>query len=941
MANSVNVGGIFATLELSTADFNKELKTSGEKIKDFAQKSKRAFKDLGTKISSSLRKINAPLIAFGRSISFVKRGIGKLLSVINPMRLAITGLAAGFALLKIANTAEAATQAAVAFKKLSQTLGTDAATALKTLRKALNGTVSDLGIMMQVSNAAILGVGDNIEDMARIFQTARRLGQATGRTAEEALGDIVVGIGRQSRLILDNLGLIVQVTKAKEAYARKINKTADELNDAEARQAFLNATLEAGEVAVKKLGDEVETFAVRFQQIKASISNFGVEVSVRLAPALTTFASALQSIGFKGIQDTIVIALTDALKSISEWMKENSGGITSFLDNTIKNLYIIAKTITQIAKSAGERFMNLLQNPAGFAQAIGTYLEGLIKVWMGVGKIVGAQILKFFGMNSDQIYTIFKNAGKFFLEALKPLGTLFDAVLDGIDVLIRDLPFIGETTRERKERLTKERNELLESGRGKLLRGDPLSISEGTTDMMEADKIQDQIDEINESLKQPGEQFAKGISEQLEESGTEDLKEAVSKLLEAVTGETLADVQALVTDVVTKLNEEIEKSSAIFEKQTVFGFSGLSDKDREEARKTLDPFFGLNPDEIATAFEEEKIESLTAGLDMANTLLSEQKMLADDSSKSFTEILEANRQIVVLQEQIANIAKAQSILLDKQAADDIKKEKVSKAIADAKKLESEAIERIRQLEDQNIIFSLEGEAKKKAIMESTLAVAARRLDSLNIEGEAREKILGLLTSELELKQALADADEKATKEAEDKAKAEAEAEAVEKAMEDRRSAIASGLSRSLVSAAEGAEDAFRNFTRGFVGDFENQLQKGIEQLGSSMTDVFGGALKDVFGSENFGALLGFISMLSSRRSSTQVTEIPAEDIVASTTNVRGVVAGPESVAISQIGSSIREANRGVESLLTEIRDTLQSIEGGGLSSGGLGSAGLV
>ena len=57
----------------------------------------------------------------------------------------------------------------------------------------------------------ILGVSKNSDEMAEMFDIAQRLGRALGRDTASSVESLVTGIGRQSRLMLDNIGIIVKV----------------------------------------------------------------------------------------------------------------------------------------------------------------------------------------------------------------------------------------------------------------------------------------------------------------------------------------------------------------------------------------------------------------------------------------------------------------------------------------------------------------------------------------------------------------------------------------------------------------------------------------------------------------------------------------------------------------------------------------------------------
>ena len=110
------------------------------------------------------------------------------------------------------------------------------------------------------SRAILLGIQqDKLVDLMKI---ARAASKAMGTTVSEAaFSDISLGIGRQSRLILDNLGIIVRVGVAYDKYAESVGTTADALTDFEKKQAFQNAVIEAGQDIVERSATGIDRFS--------------------------------------------------------------------------------------------------------------------------------------------------------------------------------------------------------------------------------------------------------------------------------------------------------------------------------------------------------------------------------------------------------------------------------------------------------------------------------------------------------------------------------------------------------------------------------------------------------------------------------------------------------------------------------------------------------
>lgn len=148
-----------------------------------------------------------------------------------------------------------------------------AADSLGGLQDATKGLVSDFDLMQQANQAVLLGVADGSGKFQDMASAAVKLGEATGRTATEALSDLVTGIGRASPLILDNLGITVSAAEAQELYAAQLKKSTDQLTETEKKEAFRAAALIKIKEATSELNDVEITAAKGKQQLNVQTQN--------------------------------------------------------------------------------------------------------------------------------------------------------------------------------------------------------------------------------------------------------------------------------------------------------------------------------------------------------------------------------------------------------------------------------------------------------------------------------------------------------------------------------------------------------------------------------------------------------------------------------------------------------------------------------------------
>jgi len=206
-----------------------------------------------------------------KSVKKQQTGFKKLIGVLKKTGIGygiLAGAAAGFAVSSVKSflQAERATQA------FNIVVGETANILLKDLKKASRGMVSDFHLMQAANRALMLGIDKN--KLPELMKVAAARGKIMGRTVTEAFDDITIGIGRQSRMILDNLGIIVDAEEAYNKYAKQIGKTADSLTEMEKKQAYVNIVLEKSRGLTIAMAYAEETHQEKLSRLSAGWTNF-------------------------------------------------------------------------------------------------------------------------------------------------------------------------------------------------------------------------------------------------------------------------------------------------------------------------------------------------------------------------------------------------------------------------------------------------------------------------------------------------------------------------------------------------------------------------------------------------------------------------------------------------------------------------------------------
>jgi hypothetical protein len=236
-------------------------------------------------------------------------GLGKISTAAGALGLA----GAGAAMVAFGKASfDAAAQAerlGTATESLAQGIGESGDAMVAAIVRASGGTISELAAMETANQAMLFGIVESQDEMEELSRIAVRLGQAMGQDSTKSISDMTVAVGRQSRMILDNLGIIISVEDANAKYAASLGKAATALTDQERKQAFLNATLEAGRAKVATLGEATVGQAEKAEILSASWSNFTV-----------AFGSVLTAVeGSVGIFDGATAGLNRLAEGAKAW----------------------------------------------------------------------------------------------------------------------------------------------------------------------------------------------------------------------------------------------------------------------------------------------------------------------------------------------------------------------------------------------------------------------------------------------------------------------------------------------------------------------------------------------------------------------------------------------------------------------------------------------
>lgn len=188
----------------------------------------------------------------------------------------------------------------IAFERLNQP------NLLANLKEATHGTVSELELMKQAIKF------DNfklpLEDLSTYLAFAQQKAKDTGESIDYLVDSIVTGLGRQSKQILDNLGI------SASELTKRMNEGA----------TMTQAVAEIIREEMAKAGDYVETAADRAARAAADATNEMERLGREAQPFAEEWASVWNElkIGGMSVLTMVLGPIADSIRSIRELLSE-------------------------------------------------------------------------------------------------------------------------------------------------------------------------------------------------------------------------------------------------------------------------------------------------------------------------------------------------------------------------------------------------------------------------------------------------------------------------------------------------------------------------------------------------------------------------------------------------------------------------------------------
>jgi len=146
---------------------------------------------------------------------------------------------------------------------------------IKDLRNASNNMVNSLELVQTANKALALGISKN--QLPELMEVAAARAKIMGITTTQAFNDISIGIGRQSKLILDNLGIMIDLDKTYKNYADTMGIVGRELTDTEKKFAITNSIIEENQAIIRAQSVINEDLLTSIEKVKIGVQEMGIQ----------------------------------------------------------------------------------------------------------------------------------------------------------------------------------------------------------------------------------------------------------------------------------------------------------------------------------------------------------------------------------------------------------------------------------------------------------------------------------------------------------------------------------------------------------------------------------------------------------------------------------------------------------------------------------------
>lgn len=323
-----------------------------------------------------------------------------------------------------------------AFEGLSASIGVTGKEMLQKFKVATGGMVTMKDAMMSFNKAAQLISTDFATMIPDAMGYLSKVSRATGTSLDYLLDSLVIGVGRLSPMILDNLSIQVSLGEASARAAEMFGVSTKALSKQQKQLGMANVVMEKLAINTAHMPGVTGTVTAAMASLGTSVKDVRTEIGLRFLPLLSEGMGVMNTLSSAVLPKLIPLAegVANALMGIVEWVKR--------MVPAKEILTILKDTFGDIGDVISETLSGPMQIFENWFAIIKAQVEGItgtvFKDFLTSLKSVSERIKKFF-------YT---DVGGAIMEVSKYLTYFFRVARDalvGVQALLK-----GDTERATK-----------------------------------------------------------------------------------------------------------------------------------------------------------------------------------------------------------------------------------------------------------------------------------------------------------------------------------------------------------------------------------------------------------------------------------------------------------------------------------------------------------
>ena len=164
---------------------------------------------------------------------------------------------------------------------------------LQSMKDSTYGMVKQSDLMKSFNTAAQLVSVDFAQQLPDAMKYLSKVSASTGQDMGFMVDSLVKGVGRMSPMILDNLGIQVDLASATQRAAEMYGVEAAALTKTQQQAGMMSVVLEKLETNTAAMPEVAGTAAQSFAALKTNISNLKEEIGMKLLPVFTAVTTGL------------------------------------------------------------------------------------------------------------------------------------------------------------------------------------------------------------------------------------------------------------------------------------------------------------------------------------------------------------------------------------------------------------------------------------------------------------------------------------------------------------------------------------------------------------------------------------------------------------------------------------------------------------------------